>query len=349
MLGVDKGASADDIKKAFRKKALVDHPDKGGNKETFQKLQEAYSILSDPAKKSQYDQTGQIPGEGGGPVDLSEIFGSMFGSNPFGQMFGMGGMGGMGGMPGMQGQRNRTMQGPNKLHDIGVPLAELYHGKKIVLKFKRDILCAGCSGKGGIVQQCMGCGGRGIVMQQQQMGPMMIMSQRPCPSCQQTGTVVTDACSLCKGKKVSEAETTLEAHIKPGTKGGDRIVFPEKCSESPNYEKPGDVILVVHEVADPVFQRSDSALTCDIQLSLAESLLGFERSLKHPSGKMVDIKSDIVRHTDVLTIEGQGMPHVDGSGFGPLLVRCLVTPTTLTEGQKYALRGVFTPEPLSLD
>jgi len=177
-------------------------------------------------------------------------------------------------------------------------------------------------------------------MQQQQMGPMMIMSQRPCPSCQQTGTVVKDACSLCKGKKVGEEETSLEAHIKPGTKDGDRIVFPEKCSESPQYDKPGDVILVVHEVADPMYQRSENALTCDIELSLAESLLGFERTLAHPSGT-VEIQSGIVRHTDVLTIEGKGMPLIDGSGFGPLLVRCLVTSATLTEAQKEKMKEVF--------
>lgn len=347
VLGISKGASQNDIKKAYHKAALKEHPDKGGNEEKFKKIQEAYSVLSDSAKKMHYDQTGQVGQEGQG-IDLSQMFGGM------GGMGGMSGMfGGMGGMPnifqafqgfqGFQGpqQPRKVQRGPNKIHDIGISLSDLYHGKKIVLTFKRDTLCSECKGQGGSIQLCTDCNGRGIRMVQQQIGPMIAMSQIPCGSCQQTGSIVTEACSSCSGKKVTESETVLEAQIQPGLKDGDRIVFPEKCSESPQFETPGDVILVIQEIQDPGFKRSGDDLTCDIQLSLAESLLGFERTVDaHPSGKPVVLTSDTVRHTDVITVSGSGMPKSTG-GFGDLLVRCIVSPSVLTESQKVGIREMF--------
>jgi DnaJ family protein A protein 2 len=331
-LGLQKGASPDEIKKAYHKSALKNHPDKGGDTEQFKKIQEAYSVLSDPAKKAQYDQTGQI-GEGGGGIDLSQMFGGMF--NPFGFGF-------QPPRPGMGGQFRVNQRGPNKIHDIGISLADLYHGKKIMLKFKRDTLCTGCKGKGGTVQHCSDCNGKGIRTVHQQIGPMIAMSQIPCGSCQQAGVKVIEACTTCSGKKVVETETILEAQIQPGAKDGDRIVFPEKCSESPQYNIPGDVILVIQEAADPIFSRSGDTLTCDIQLSLAESLVGFERSLSgHPSGSPVTLTStDVRRHTDVFVVAGKGMPRANGE-FGDLHVRCLVT-VELTEGQKEGLRKLFT-------
>jgi DnaJ family protein A protein 2 len=348
VLGLSRGAGQDDIKKAYRKAALKEHPDKGGDVEKFKKIQEAYSVLSDPAKKSHYDQTGQLSQEGHG-IDLSQMFGGMFGGMP-----GMSGMPGMPGMPnifqafqGFQGpqQARKVQRGPNKIHDIGISLSDLYHGKKIVLTFKRDTLCSECKGKGGSVQLCTDCNGRGICMVQQQIGPMIAMSQIPCGSCQQTGSIVTEACSACYGKKVTESETVLEAQIQPGLKDGDRIVFPEKCSESPQFETPGDVVLVIQEIQDPVLKRSGDDLTCDIQLSLSESLLGFERTLDgHPSGKPVVLTSDTVRHTDVITVNGYGMPKPTG-GFGDLQVRCLVSLSKLSESQKDVIKSAFTELP----
>lgn len=195
------------------------------------------------------------------------------------------------------------------------------------------------------MQHCTDCNGKGIRMVHQQIGPMIAMSQIPCGACQQAGVKVTEACTACSGKKVVDTETVLEAQIQPGTKDGDRIVFPEKCSESPQYSIPGDVILVIQEAPDPVFTRSGDTLTCDIQLSLAESLVGFERVLEgHPSGSAVNLTStDVRRHTDVIVVKGQGMPVVSG-GFGDLHVRCLVT-AELTEAQKEGLRQLFTGHP----
>ena len=345
LLDVAKTASADDIKKSFRKKALVNHPDKGGDKEMFQKLQEAYSVLSDPAKRAEYDQTGQVRPDGQ-QVDMSEMFGAMFGGGMpgmpnFANMFG--GMPGMPGMPGMQPQNQKAPRGPHKLHDIGLTLADLYTGKMINLRFKRDVLCKGCDGKGGSTQTCAPCGGRGIVMVHQQIGPMMMsMSQRPCEACQQTGQKVTQACGSCGGKRVQEEETALDGHVKPGMKDGDRIVFPGKCSESPQFNEPGDVILVIREVPSPDCRRSGDDLTCDIQISLAESLIGFSREMAHPSGTPVTISSNVcVRNNDSVTLEGAGMPS-DNKKVGSLIVRCIVAPYTFSDQQKELLKKVFT-------
>jgi DnaJ family protein A protein 2 len=335
ILGLQKGASPEEIKKAYHKSALKNHPDKGGDAEQFKKVQEAYSVLSDPAKKAHYDQTGQIgPSEGMGGIDLSQMFGGMFGGFPF--------PGFSGPRQGMGGNIRINQRGPNKIHDIGITLADLYHGRKITLKFKRDTLCKGCKGKGGTIQHCTTCNGKGICMVQQQIGPMIAMSQIPCGACQQTGSKVTEACTECSGKKVEETEMVLEAHIQPGLKDGDRIVFHEKCSESPLYSIPGDVVLVIQEAADPVFKRSGDTLTCDIQISLAESLLGFERVLTgHPSSKpLVLTSTEVRRHTDVFVVTGSGMPKSSG-GFGDLHVRCLVTSTELTEAQKEKMKEVF--------
>ena len=341
LLEVERNASSDDIKKSFRKKALVNHPDKGGNKEEFQKLQEAYSILSDPAKRAEYDRTGQLPQEGPPQMDMSEIFGSMFGGgNPF-NMFGMPGMPGM---PGLQSQQKP--RGPHKLHDIGLSLADLYVGKTITLRFKREVLCRPCNGKGGATTQCGACGGRGMQIRQQQMGPMITMTHVPCSSCQQTGSIVTQACNECKGKRLTEEETVLECHVKPGMKDGDRIVFPGKCSQSPQFSEPGDVILVIREVADKIWIRDGDNLTHDIQISMAESLVGFERNITtHPSGKPMNITcSRVIRHTDTIQLEGWGMPV--GERHGVLIIRCIVTPCELTEAQRTLIKEVFEPKPV---
>lgn len=252
-------------------------------------------------------------------------------------------------MPGMQGNQ-KAPRGPNKLHDIGLTLQDLYNGKTFTLHFKRDVLCKPCDGKGGDRSPCNACGGRGIRLMQQQMGPFVTMTQSPCGSCQQTGSIVTTPCTTCKGKRLVDEEVALEAQVKPGMKEGDRIVFAGKCSESPQFAEPGDVILVIRESGSSSFRRESDTLTCDIEISLAESLLGFTRNLEgHPSGSTVTVTSDAVRrHGDTIVVEGKGMPITSG-GFGSLILKCNVTPCILTEEQKALLRPVLHGTPRSSD
>ncbi len=204
----------------------------------------------------------------------------------------------------------------------------------------RDCLCTSCKGLGGSTVPCNDCQGKGIRLVQRQIGPMIALTQMPCSSCSQTGTRVATACGICNGKKVIEKATSLEGHIKPGMSDGSRIVLPGQCSESPMFSEPGDVILVVREVELPGWVRKNMNLHYDIQLSLEESLLGWERDLpSHPSGRPLHVVSTTpVRNGDTIVIKDWGMPILDGNGFGSLHIHCLVSPqAVLSDEQRAAL------------
>lgn len=354
LLGVSRDASPAEIRKAYFNKARDAHPDKGGDKEAFQRLQEAHSVLSDPEQRAFYDQTGEIPreggGGGGGPTggpNLAEIFGSMFGSGGF--------PGGIPipmfhGMPGPSGVPQKAPRGPNKLHEIGVTLADFYSGKTVRLHMTRDVICGDCAGKGGSrMEKCGLCGGRGVRMQQQQMGPMVTISQSPCGACHQTGQRVVDKCRACDGRRVMGREASLDARIEPGMQEGDRIVFPGQCSEAPEYDAPGDVILVLRAAAGDSerWERNGAELTYQIDLGLAESLLGWARDLEgHPSGRPLRImwKEGVIRDGEVLRVVGWGMPHRGGNGCGDLRMVCRVKggdQSTWSEEQRRALMSVW--------
>ena len=354
-LGIEKSATAEDIKKAYRREAVKRHPDRGGNTEDFQHLQIAHEILSDPARRAEYDATGQIPGAaegpgggGGGMPDLSAIFGSIFGGGipmpPPGFFAGGGG-------PGV-----RVARGPNKMHDIGVTLRDLYVGKTFKLRMKRDVLCSSCEGKGGKrVEPCRTCRGAGIRMRAQQMGPMMAMTQEPCGDCAQTGQRILEACTDCGGRRVAERTSDLDVVVDPGMQDGDRIVFPGQCSESPLFDQPGDVVLVVRTAAEEgSWQRRGADLVTEIELTVAESLLGWGRVLDgHPSGRALRLawRDGLLRDGEVLRVPGWGMP-VRGAGsqahrsaaMGELKLVCRVATVdqgVWTEEQVAALRQVW--------
>ena len=316
-LGLAKGASPDEIRRAYRKEALIHHPDRGGNTEAFQKLEAAYGVLSDPERKALYDATGSVaetpqgnPFGGGFNVNFSDIFGSMFGH-------------GQG-----QGARSRKQPvGPHKLHEIGVSLADLYHGKQFELRMKRDILCPTCEGHGGLhVETCNTCNGSGIRTTQVQMGPMMMIQQGPCDTCSGKGKKVGDTCTACTGRRLKETETVLQVKIDPGMKEGDRLVFAGQCSESPDFERPGDVVLVLRTSSEEKgsWIRQGAELRRSVTLTWAEAMLGFERVLEdHPSGRPLHIvwTGGFVKSGEVLRVTGWGMPQ-SLSQFGDLRLIC---------------------------
>jgi DnaJ family protein A protein 2 len=356
-LGVEKGASAEEIKKAYKKEALARHPDRGGDKAGFQRLQAAYDTLSNPEKRAYYDSTGQVPDENqnqGGMPDLSAVFGSMFGSGgpgpggPFGSMFGS--FGSPFGSPfGSQGPQGpvRAEKGPNKLHDIGVSLANLYTGKAFTLNMKRDVVCHGCSGSGGSrMETCNTCGGKGVRVRAMQMGPIMTMSHERCVSCNQTGKRVAEECKVCRGRKLLENEINLEVVIEPGMQEGDRIVFAEKCSESTQYNVPGDVVLVIRSISgeSEAWTRRGNDLTITVSLNLAESLLGWERQIEgHPSGRPLHIVwSGVLRDNDNIIVPNWGMPEKGTDRKGSLIVVCRVNcQRVLSEDQQNTLKKVW--------
>lgn len=361
LLGVERTATEEDLKKAYKRAALVAHPDKpGGSKEKFQAVNEAYTVLSNREARAEYDRTGRVPQGGEAPPpppDISEFLGSIFGGGfgvpggiPIPMMFGGGGGGGP------PGAVLRRARGPNKVHEIGVSLAELWAGKTFTLHMKREVLCAGCGGRGGKeYSSCAACSGRGFRVVRQQLGPMLIASQEPCGDCRAEGQVVASVCVDCGGRRVVETEKSLEVRVERGMAEGERLVFPEACSESPQFEKPGDVVLVLR--GSPVdngsgWERRGSALVVEVSLSIAEALLGWERSLEgHPSGAAVPVvwEGGVVRDREVLRVPGWGMPlrgNGDVSGnlqFGDLLLVCRVQEQkgAWSEEQLRALQSVW--------
>jgi DnaJ family protein A protein 2 len=375
-LGIGREATDDEIKRAYKKAVLTAHPDKpGGSKEKFQAVHEAFKVLSDPVARAEYDRTGHIPGGGDGdagemaaPPDLSEILGSIFGGGfgvpggfPIPMMFGGGG--GPGGMGGNGRVVLRRAQGPNKVHEIGVTLADLWAGKAFTLNMKREVLCGGCSGRGGTeFRACGGCAGRGFRIVRQQMGPMLVASQEPCGDCRGEGQIIDVSCLECGGRRVVEATKALEVRIEPGMSEGDRIVFPEACSESPEFERPGDVVLVLRAATGSdagTWIRRGSSLVKEVTLDVAESLLGWERLLEeHPSGAAVPVvwEGGVVRDGEVLRVPGWGMPlrsngdsactmpeRSGGTAKGDLLLVCRVAAPEgpLSEEQQRALQSVW--------
>jgi DnaJ family protein A protein 2 len=363
-LGVERGASEEELKRAFRRAALETHPDKpGGSNEKFQAVNEAYQILGNPQKKAEYDATGRVPMDGdgdgvggnGGNVDLSEILGSLFGrgmaggfGTPEGIPFPMFGMGG-GGPPGMGGKAPR---GPNKAHEIGVTLADLWAGKTFTLNMKRDVLCGDCGGAGGSrMEACGGCAGRGFRLRRQQMGPMVVASQEPCEICRGAGQKAADRCDGCEGRRVVGRDSVLDVRIEPGMQEGDRLVFPGQCSESPDFEAPGDVVLVLRAAAgDPaasVWMRRGADLMCEVRLGVAESMLGWERRMEgHPSGRPLEIvwTDGMIRDGEVLRVPGWGMPVRGAAGkYGDLRLVCRVDRMegSWSEEQRRALQTVW--------
>ena len=318
-LSTEKDISSDDIKRSYRKAALQHHPDRGGDKTVFQSIQKAYDILSDPEKRSRYDNSGIIDDSEVQMPDIASMF------NAFGSM----------GTSMFNAFRQpRPLKGSNKTHDIGVSLTDLYNGKKFTLKMKRDICCKMCNGEGGVLEDCKTCKGTGIQQRQQQMGPFgMATMIGACQSCLGERQKLTTTCNTCSGRKLVESESVLDVVINPGMSDGDTIIFPEHCSESPMFETPGDVILVIRQLdgygENSKWIRNGWDLTYEIHITLAESMLGFERVLTgHPSSKTILVvwNNGPVRDMEILRIKEKGMPDKLTGDFGYLLLMCRVQP-----------------------
>ena len=260
VLGVEKNAAPDVIKKAYRKLAVKNHPDKGGDEATFKEIQKAFDILGDERKREIYDQGGEeaVDGEGSGG-----------GMDPFAEMMGRRGRGGGGG-------RSRTKKGENMVHPLKVTLDQIMKGSARTLRLTRKII-----DKQKGVEQCSDCGGRGAKIQTIRMGPMIQQVQKTCDSCGGTGMTY-------RQQKVQE---TLEVHIPKGAPDGHKIQFSEKADEIPDGEA-GDVVFVLQEQPHPEYKRKGDDLFIERTISLTEALCGFAMDLTALDGRKLLIKTE---------------------------------------------------------
>eukprot|EP00249_Psilotum_nudum_P012898 c24032_g1_i2 orf=232-1491(+) len=351
VLGVSKTASQDELKKAYRKAAIKNHPDKGGDPEKFKELAQAYEVLSDPEKRDIYDQYGEEAlkegmGAGGPSINPFDIFESFFGGgNAFGGGSNRGG--------------RKVRRGEDVVHPLKVSLEDLYNGTSKKLSLSRNVLCLKCKGKGsktGSTIHCPGCQGSGMKVSIRHLGPNMIQQmQHVCPDCKGSGETINekDKCGQCKGNKIVPDKKVLEVHVEKGMQHGQKIVFQGEADEAPDTQT-GDIVFVLQLKDHSKFKRKGDDLFVDHTLNLTEALCGFQFPLTHLDGRQLLIKSgvgEIVKPGQFKAINDEGMPHFQRPFMkGRLYIQFTVEfpeSNSLTPEECKALEAVLPPRPVN--
>ena len=343
-LGVSKQASADEIKKAFRRKAMKYHPDRNpGDKtaeEKFKQAKEAYDVLSDTGKRQAYDQFGHagVQGGAGGPgaqgFDFSDI-GDVFG-DVFGDIFGGGGGRGSRG-------RSRAQRGSDLLYELHLSLEEAFFGTESVIEVPHWASCDACSGSGakpgsGPVS-CQTCQGSGQV----QMRHGFIAIAQTCPDCHGQGKVVKDPCQPCHGQGRVQKKQRLSVKIPSGVDTGDRIRLSAKGEAGLHGGPPGDLFVQVHLKKHPVFSRKGADLYTEVPVSFTMAALGGSVEVPTLSGA-VSLKVPSETQTGKqFRLKGKGIKKLRSSTQGDLICQITVeTPVSLTDKQKELLAELET-------
>lgn len=268
VLNVSKEASFDEIKKSYRKLALKEHPDKGGDSEKFKEISLAYDVLSDKEKRENYDNGGNVNMHGHGHFNANDIFQQFFG----------------GGMD-MNFQRNNTefVKRKTHVHNINVELNDVFFGIKKNFKIILDKCCLKCK------KTCHDCNGKGIVTVCQNIGPMQLMSQQTCTKCMGSGTYADNNtkndCKYCKNGVVRE-EKMCSLDIYKGFKSGDTILFEGYGEQVQNeHEAPGDLLFKININSDKNFERNGNNLIFKSELTLVETIVGKKIKIPHFSGE----------------------------------------------------------------
>jgi len=342
-LGVKKDASAAEIKKAFRKLARKHHPDAGGDEEKFKELNSAYEVLSDPEKRSEYDQYGQyfggkMPpgapgygGPGGGGYsqrvdmsDLGDIFGNVF--------------------RGSRGSRRSQPQphrGSDLQLDLDLTFQQAFEGTSTQIEVDRDETCSACKGSGAkpgtSPTSCPACGGTGAVSE----GQGMFGFSRACPRCSGTGTVVEQPCSACRGAGAVKRRIPVGVNVPAGATDGGKLRFKGKGASGASGGPAGDLYVVTRIKPHPFYSRDGADVVLDLPVTIAEVALGTQVTVPTPAGAKVKIKIPAgTQDGAVFRIRGEGAPKLKGSGAGDLKVKANITvPKHLNDAQREALEA----------
>jgi molecular chaperone DnaJ len=339
VLGVERGAGEEDVKKAYRKLALKYHPDRNpGDKDAetrFKEAAEAYDVLGDPQKRAQYDQFGHRAFDAGGFAgprfhnmeDIFAAFGDVFGGGMFGDLFG----------------QRRSRSGPQPGRDLKIvlelTLEEIDQGVERTVVLKRADFCDACKGSGAKPgtsrATCGSCGGRGQVTVSQGFFAMV----RTCPTCGGAGQVVPNPCASCRGAGKQSVKAEVKIAVPAGVEEGVRLrVGGEGDAGDPGAPR-GDLYCVIRELEHKIFQRSGADVITEVPVAFTQMALGDTVELPTLRGRAQMVIPAGTQSGKVFRLRGQGLPVLDGRGRGDQLVRVFVeVPKKLNERQKELLR-----------
>jgi molecular chaperone DnaJ len=331
-LGVAKNASAEELKKAYRKLAREHHPDQGGDETRFKEIQGAYDVLSDPEKRKQYDAFGSTNGRGPGGAagaqfqefdlgDLGDLFGGLFGG---GRQRGS--------------QPQRAERGADLQTEVHLSFEDALAGVQVPVRAEVETACHTCGGSGAepgtAPTVCPQCSGRGVVSDSQGLFAL----SHPCPRCRGNGTVVEHPCQTCRGSGRERVQRTYQVKVPPGAKDGTRIRLKGRGEQGRNGGPAGDLWVVTRVAASPLYERRGADLVVDVPVSFADAALGAKVEVPTPEGPISLKVPAGSQHGKLLKVKGRGAPKLKGGGKGDLLARLrLEVPQKLSKKERELL------------